>query len=522
MKAKWTSFLAGVVALTMILSTGYQPVVAASVEELKLVQSGWGHGVPIPRFELSQGMDWLKLLYDPLFGTTPDGKLSPEHGLAAKWEMTRDGLTWTIHLRKGVKFHDGVELTAKDVKFSIEQIMLPDSTATVVDEIRKTVKLIEIKDPYTLVIHCKRPSLFLYTYFSDVSTVTGLIIPKDYYERVGKDDFMKKPIGTGPYKWNSQVVGSYIKLEAAEKHWRDGVPRYKYVSFLYVPEESTRIAMLKTGEADMTRISRERIKEVRDAGLKVISKKNAAAIIFHCLMQWATPAFSDIRFRKALNLAIDRGAIIKSILEGGGAPVAGFPGDNIFACGGDPSLKPYPYDPQEARRLIKEGGYEGYGFTMASYPRDGLPEFQKIVEVVVGYWQKIGLKPKIFMTEYATLRASWRAEKVQNTVCGMDTTSVPECGTLLNRMQERYSSYEKRSVAHDPKYDAWFKKAYSSLDEAEVAKILGEMYRVSYDQHLIVPICSINDEIACTKRVPDWDPGQRRDDRNYNDVIKQR
>ena len=141
-------------------------------------------------------------------------------------------------------------------------------------------------------------------------------MPKDYYERVGKDQFMKKPIGTGPYKWHSQVVGSYIKLEATEKHWRDGVPRYKYVTFLNVPEESTRIAMLKTGEADITRISRERIKEVLDAGLKVISKKDSAAIVFHCLMQWATPAFSDIRFRKALNLAIDREAIIKNILGG--------------------------------------------------------------------------------------------------------------------------------------------------------------------------------------------------------------
>ncbi len=521
MRAKWTMFLAGAVVLTIILCGGYRPVIAAPAEELKLVQSGWSHGVPIPRFELAQGLDWLKMMYDPLFGTKPDGSLSPEHGLANKWEMTRDGLTWTIHLRKGVKFHDGVEVTAKDVKFSIEQLVLPDSTATVVEEVKKTVKAVEIKDPYTLVIHCKRPSLFIHTYFSDVSTCTGFIIPKDYYERVGKDQFMKKPIGTGPYKWHSQVVGSYIKFEATEKHWRDGVPRFKYVTFLSVPEESTRVAMLKTGEADITRISRERIKEVQDAGLKIISKKNSAAVIFHCLMQWATPAFSDLRFRKALNLAIDRGAIIKNILAGSGTPVAGFPGDNIFACGGDPSLKPYPFDPQEARRLVKEGGYEGYEFTIASYPRDGLPEFRNIVEVVVGYWQKIGLKPKIFMTEYATLRASWRAEKVQNTICGMDTMSVPECGTLLNRMQERYSSQEKRSVAHDPKYDEWFKRAYNSLDEAEVAKILGEVYRFSYDQHHIIPISMINDEIACTKRVPDWDPGQRREDHNYNSVIKQ-
>src|SRR3990170_8918601 len=114
MNTKWMPILAGVLVLTIPLMTGYQPVVAAPVEELKLVQSTWGHSVPIPRFELTLALDWVKLVYDPLFGTTLDGRLSPEHGLATRWERTRDSLTWTIYLRKGVKFHDGVELTAKD------------------------------------------------------------------------------------------------------------------------------------------------------------------------------------------------------------------------------------------------------------------------------------------------------------------------------------------------------------------------------------------------------------------------
>src|SRR3972149_3360376 len=154
MKTRWIILLARVVILTIILLTVYQPVIAASFEELKLVQATWGNGVPIPRMERTTGQDWLKLLYDPLLGTTPDSKLSPDYGLAAKWEMSPDGLTWTFYLRKGVKFHDGVELTAKDVKFSLEQAMLPDSTAGVSDDVRETIRVIEIKDPYTLVFHC--------------------------------------------------------------------------------------------------------------------------------------------------------------------------------------------------------------------------------------------------------------------------------------------------------------------------------------------------------------------------------
>ena len=522
MKAGKISILMVAAVFGLILTMAHQPGFAASSEELKLMQPLWGNGILIPRLESTHGHDMLKLLYDPLVGTTPDGKLSPEHGLATKWEMTRDGLTWTFQLRKGVKFHDGVELTAKDVKFSLEQVMLTDSISEYASDIRKSIRLIEIKDPYTLIVHCKKPSIFFPTILSDMTSTDCFIIPKDYYERVGKDEFSKKPIGSGPYKFHSHVMGAYIKLEAVDKHWRDGVPAYKYVTFLMIPEESTRIAMLKTGEADIARISRDTVKDVSAAGLKVISKRDASVLIFHCNMQWATPAFSDIRFRKALNLALDRESIIKNILGGEGMPIAQYPGTHIFACGGDPNLKPYPYDPQEARRLIKEGGYEGYEFTLVSYQRPGLPELSQVVETVVGYWQKVGLKPKIAMSDWTRFRESWRAKKIQNTAAGYDTTLNPECGSILSRTEEKYSSSEPRNVIQDPKMDEWYKKASSTLDMGELARILGEVYRYSYDQHYIVPICMINDKIATTKRIPDWDPGRRRTDRNINAIIKQR
>ena len=134
----------------------------------------------------------------------------------------------------------------------------------------------------------------------------------------------------------------------------------------------------------------------------------AAVVVFHPNMQWTSPVFSDIRFRKALNLAIDKEAIIKQLFAGLAKPIATYPGSNISAVGGDPTLKPYPYDPQEARRLIKEGGWEGYEFTLMSYARAGCPEFPQVVEAIAGYWEKIGLKPKIRMTEWAVWRKAWR------------------------------------------------------------------------------------------------------------------
>ncbi len=515
-------FLAVSSVLAMILFTGSQPVMAQPTGEIKILASMLGGENPIPRHASIHALDVWGLLYDHLVGSTPDGRLSTQHSLAEKWEMTPDALTWTFTLRKGVRFHNGDELTAKDVKFSLEQVIRPDSQSGQAGYLRSTIQNMEVKGPYTIAIKSKNRSLFFHEMLSNILACDGMIIPKDYYERVGEDGFFKHPIGSGPYKFHSQVVGSYIKLEATDRHWRDGVPRFKYLTYMIIPEESTQVAMLKTGEGDIARISRDRVKETLDAGLKIVKKDNAAVILLHTNMQWTSPVFSDIRFRKALNLAIDKEAIIKHILAGMGAPFAEYPGKNALTCGGDTALKPYPYAPDEARRLIKEGGYEGHEFTMVTYPRSGLPEYPRIVEAVVGYWQKIGLKPKIQMTDWATWRERWDARKTQNTAQGYDDTSNPVCGSIVERNRSKFYSKSTRAICAIPALDERFEKILNSVDLTEVSRLMGEISRYVYDQYIIIPICEIPDVIATTKKVPEWNPGSRRNDRNFSDLIRQR
>ncbi len=522
MKPKRMVFLPGVLVLAMILMAGHASVWAAPpTGEVKTVAPTIGNGVPIPSLEVAAANDWMQLLYDHLVGVTPEGKPSPDVGLANRWEMSRDGLTWALYLRKGVKFHDGVEVTAKDVKFSIEQLMLPAATVSEAPFLRKILKNIEVKDPYTVVIHCKQADIFLLSQFNNLESPAGMVIPKDYFERVGKDEFAKHPIGSGPYKWHSQTMGSSIKLEAAEKHWREGVPRYKYMTYLVIPEESTRLAMLKTGEADIARISREVVKDAMDAGLNILTKETGGVLVFHTNMQWTSPAFSDIRFRKALNFALDKEAIIKQIFSGMAKPLGGYPGSAVSAVGGDPALKPYPYDPQEARRLIKEGGWEGYEFSLISYDRPGCPEFHLVVEALAGFWQKVGLKPKIVMSEWSTWRERWRDRKTQNSVHGYEGTTNPDAGMLLIKFQEKWSFKNPRSTANLPELNQRFERIEKSMDPAEISRLMAEIYRIAYDQYLMIPICEYPHKIATTKRIPKWDPGLL-NDRNYYALIRQR
>jgi peptide/nickel transport system substrate-binding protein len=522
MKARWTVRLAGLVVLAIIPLTIFQPVLAApSSGEVKTVAPMWGNGIPIPYLEITQGSDWMHLLYDYLVFQNVEGELAPELSLAHKWEMSPDGLTWTFYIRKGVKFHDGVELTAKDVKFSLELCGLPDSMSTNSSFIRRDVKSIEVKDSYTVVIHCKKPAIFLPDILSTGPGLDGMIVPKDYYEKVGRDQFAKRPIGTGPYKWHSQLAGSFIKLEATERHWLYGVPKYKYMTYLVIPEESTQLAMLRAGEADIARISAEAVKGAMGAGLNIVTKANAACVHFLTGAQWTSPVFSDIRFRKALNLAVDKEAIIKHIFEGMARRVVMYPGSDVSAIGGDQGLKPYPYDPKEAARLIKEGGWEGYEFTLVSYPRAGCPEFPRVVETLAGYWQKIGLRPKILMTEYGSWRKLWDEGKTQNQVFGFDGVLSPSLDTLLPKFQDRWYARNKRSTVNNAEVNERFDRINKSLDTAEVSKLLGEIWRWAYDQYAAIPICEIPYKIATTKRIPPWDPGRRRNDLNYLGLIKQ-
>ena len=523
MKANRRVSLVTVSILIMILTSGYQPVVAAPpTGEIKIVASTWGNEVPIPFRERGAGADYMRLLYDPLVGSTPDSRLSTEHSLAKRWEMSPDALVWTIHLRNGVKFHDGVELTAKDVKFSIEQTMRLDAKGGKSGGYRETVKSMEIKDPYTLIIRCKKPSIFLPSLLSDVGgVVDSLVQPKDYYEKVGEDQFLKRPIGTGPYKFHSQTAGSFIKLEATDRHWLYGVPRYKYVTFLVIPEESTRISMLRTSMADIAPISRERIKETLDAGLKLVSKKEALSVVFVPTMQWASPVFSDIRFRKALNLAIDKEAIIKYIFLGKATPTTSFVGGAMFGCGGDPTLKPYPYNPEEARRLIRESGYEGHEFDVTSIPRAECVELPQLTEAVVGYWKKIGLRPKINVMELAAFREIWESRKCVNWVYGKDEQATADCAWLITRLQQYFHGSQKRSFTDLPEANAMIKKLLITIDPAEVPRLIREFHRYEYNNYLTIPICDISQEVAANQRIPNWNPGTRPRDKNFNDLIRQ-
>ena len=209
-------------------------------------------------------------MYDSLVGfDLQKGGVGP--GVAESWELAEDGLTWTFHLRPGQKFHNGDPLTAQDVKFSLQRQMAPNSLAAAAATMRRTIKSIDVVDDLTVQINTNTPQIGLPPSLSRAVAPEGAVMPKDYIEKVGEEEFRRKPIGSGPWRFVRSVPGDRIEFEAVDyPHWR-GTPHFKNLQILLVPEESTRIAMVRTGEAAIASIGPDTMLSASRGGLEVLS-----------------------------------------------------------------------------------------------------------------------------------------------------------------------------------------------------------------------------------------------------------
>ena len=186
----------------------------------------------------------LYALHDALVKPMPGNPWAPS--LAESWTASTDGLTYEFVLRKGVRFHNGDPVTAEDVKFSFERYKGGGATT-----LKARVAAVEIVDPQRVRFRMKQPWPDFMTFYATPATSAGWIVPKKYVERVGDDGFKRAPVGAGPYRFVSFNPGVELVVEAYDGYWRKA-PAVKRLLFKSVPDESTRLVMLKRGETDIS------------------------------------------------------------------------------------------------------------------------------------------------------------------------------------------------------------------------------------------------------------------------------
>ena len=310
----------------------------------------------------------------------PEGKLAP--ALAVKWERV-DALTWKFDLRKGVKYHNGNDFNAADVKYTFERMKNPKYSKLL--NIANSIASIETPDDYTVIFTTTKPV----PWFAETMH-QNFIVDKESTETRDDGDYNTRAIGTGAYKFVEWVKGSYISMEANEDYW-EGAPKYKTVQIRPTTEESTRFAALAGKQVDILNgvplTLFDRVKAMPH--VEIISQAARRAIYLGLGNAEGTP-LADLRVRQAIAQAINEDEIIDKIMRGQ-ATIANQVPDGP-TIGYDSSIKRLDYDPVKAKQLLADAGYpDGFELTIAG-PNDRYINDEKIAEAVAKYLAKVGIK----------------------------------------------------------------------------------------------------------------------------------
>src|SRR5213593_2501706 len=246
----------------------------------------------------------LYALHDALVKPMPGNAMAPS--LAESWSVSKDGLVYEFVLRAGARFHNGEPVTADDVKFSFERYR--GAAARLMKE---KVAAVEVVDPGRVRFRFREPWPDFMTYYGSLATGAGWIVPRKYLEKAGDDGFKKAPVGAGPYRFVSFNPGVELVLEANESYWRKS-PSVKRLVLKAIPDEATRLAMLKRGDADVVYLLQSALAEEaqRTAGLTLRPTPIVSTHWINFTEQWDPKSpWHDRRVRLAANLAIDRKAL---------------------------------------------------------------------------------------------------------------------------------------------------------------------------------------------------------------------
>jgi peptide/nickel transport system substrate-binding protein len=354
-------------------------------------------------------MAGLPLVNQTVFERMVEVKLNGKElipALSKTWIISPDWKYIEFNLRDDIKFHNGALVTAEDVKYSLETYMRPDLKYVHGKLWTRNIKAITIEGPTRVRV---------YMNFADPGYLGRLwwgagIFPKAYREKVGDKGFAEHPIGAGPFKWLEYKQDVYWKVEAVKKHYRK-TPEIKTFKLVYVPEASTRLAMLKAGEVDITDLSPANVPAVEAASdLRIVYSRypnlTCLTITDLAFPQEKSP-FLDRRVRTAASIAIDREMICKKVLFGTAEPY----GEILspITKGYDPSIKPDPYDPEKARRLLAEAGYpNGFKTTISSTSTDRF-----YIEAIAANLTEVGIDIKVDIYEGGAWREAIFGKKLR-------------------------------------------------------------------------------------------------------------
>jgi len=441
-------------------------------------------------------------LFEHLIGIDTEGNFIGE--LAEDWSISDDGLVWTYKIRKGVKFHNGDDLTAADVKFSIERIQEEGSMSPWIGEYQATIDHIETPDNSTVKIYCTKVNYMFYT------AIWGCpILPKNYIEENGDAYFNEHPIGTAPWKFVKLTPGVSIEFEAVPNHWRI-TPEWANLIVELVPESSTALARLRRGETDIVAVNMDEALQMQDEGYELRILGRPTSPIICMLGTWASDGpLSDVRVREALSLAINRQEIADTFFSGLAEP-GGVLWTAPSSWGYDPTWTSGPwfeYDINAAKALLAEAGYpdnfSNPEITIYSHPTQAwLPDLHLIIS---GYWEAIGVQTKVVPIDGGELRALMYADPYPAELVGTACIwNMPTMQVSIPFLMSAIHSTGNWRLLKDTTWDALWASITTSSDQDTQIDLFRETVEYFLDQYVGPGVVNLYTYYAVSDEIGEW------------------
>ena len=412
-------------------------------------------------------------VHDAMAKPMPAGLITPS--LAESWTESKDHLTYTFVLRKGVRFHNGEPVTAEDVKYSWDRYR--GASAKLLHD---KVKEVSVVDPGHIRFVLKEPWPDFITFYGTTASGAGWIVPKKYVEKVGEDGFKAAPVGAGPYKVVSFKPGVGLVLEAFDGYWRKP-PAVKRLVMRSMPEESTRAAALRAGEVDiaylLTGPTADSVRKV--SGFRLAAPLVSGAFWLELPEQWDPKSpWSDARVRLAASHAIDRPGINQAEMLGFGRLTGNYvPRIFQFAV----PMEPHPYDPAKAKKLLAEAGYPN-GFDAGDF--NPFPPYDSMGEAVIGNLQAVGIKSRLRTMERATYFTTWREKKLHG-VIKVITAAFGNAATRLEPYATKSGVYAYGSL---PEIDDLYARQARELDPKKREAMVHQIQQIIRDKVTAIPL----------------------------------
>ncbi|PLR96822.1 ABC transporter substrate-binding protein [Bacillus sp. T33-2] len=426
-------------------------------------------------------------IYETLFYR--DAKSNEIKGLLAEKAENPDPNTWIITLKKNIKFQDGTDFNAEAVKYTFDKIKDP-KTAAPRASLLEPITSIEVQDEHTVVLKTAQP----YGPMLAALTHANAAIVSPTADQ--KQDLMKDPVGTGPFKFKAKENGEDIVLEANKDYWQ-GAPKLQKVTYKVVPEITTAVSMLQTGKVNfIDNVTAELLPRVEKLKNVEIEKQEGTPVYYLAFNMEREP-LNNPEFRQAVAHAIDTEGYVEK-LRGLGVKSSSFIGPEVFGYDKSSEAEAPKHDPAKAKEIVKANGFDKKEVTLLAA---NTAAYMTMAEVLQAQLTEAGFKVKIETLEWGTYIEATQNGQFDLTVAGWSNVTGDGSELLFPRLHSKNSGVTNVGRYKNPELDKLIEDSRATVDQDERKKLLKEANEMVLTDLPVIPIYHGVASIAYDKSV---------------------